>query len=99
MANQKNFIKGSAREVEFSNGGSVLNISLNMQQLQELEQTKGYVNLTISARREADQYGNTHMIYENTFKPKEGAASAPAAKKPAAKKSAPAGDDGDDLPF
>lgn len=99
MANQKNFIKGSAREVEFSNGGSVLNISLNMQQLQELEQTKGYVNLTISARREADQYGNTHMIYENTFKPKEGAQAATPKAKPAAKKAAPDGDTEDDLPF
>ena len=30
-----------------------------------------YVKLTVAARREADQYGKTHTVYIDEFKPEE----------------------------
>lgn len=63
----KNFVKGSGKKIEFNNGGYVINISLNVEDLKRLPQNKGYVKLTLSERKAPDQYGNNIMIYENDY--------------------------------
>ena len=47
------------------------NISFNVEELIALQNDKGYVNITMSARKEPDQYGNTHYFTLNEWKPKE----------------------------
>ena len=46
----------------------MINISLKYDTLKPNE--KWYVNLTVSANREADQFWNTHNVTENNWKPK-----------------------------
>lgn len=93
----KNYIKGSAKEIKFDNGGTVINISLNVEQINALKSDNGYVKLTIAHRRGEDQYGNTHSVYENTYVPKEGGKSSTSNGD----SSTPKNDGGgtDDLPF
>lgn len=69
----KHFV-GSGKEKVFDNGGSLINFSIKKEDLDSCKLSpKGYYFLTIAPRREADQYGNTHSVYENTFeaKPKD----------------------------
>lgn len=95
----KNFIKGSAKQVTFGDGGTIINLSLNLDELNELPHPTGYVQLSVMERREADTYGNTHYVVENTYKPKGGDKPEPKAGKPVKTvKDLPESDD-DDLPF
>lgn len=80
-----NYIKGSAREIHFDNGGSVINLSLNKEELMKLPGE--YVKLTIAPRRQEDDYGNTHYVKENDYKPKDRTDNSSSK------------DDKDDLPF
>ena len=50
--------------------GSMLNVSLNVEKLKEIANEKWYAKVTITKNREPDQYGNTHSVTENTWKPK-----------------------------
>jgi len=70
MANKtKKYVKGSAKEVVFDDGSSLINADLNLADLNSLNvSASGYVKITIARRREVDSYGNTHSVYENTFK-------------------------------
>ena len=54
---------------------------------------KKYINLTVAAKKEVDQYGKTHSVTINTFKPDE--------KKVESKPNQETNntDDSDDLPF
>jgi hypothetical protein len=71
-------LKGSSKEVEFSNGGHVQNHSVNVQQLVKilewyneergllgLEPTE-FLSFTTKSRKTKDDYGNTHY---NVFQP------------------------------
>lgn len=90
MSNQKNYVgKGKKVNTKF---GEMLNVSFKLEDLKNIANEKGYVNVTISEMKEADKYGNTHTCYENTYK-KETQDSKPV--------SAPIEtfDDGSDLPF
>ena len=55
---------------EFDNGGSVLNCSFKLEDIQEMSEN-GWVNLTIAKRREPSDKGATHYAYKNEFKAKE----------------------------
>lgn len=68
MAEKKNYIRGSAKlaNTEF---GEVINISLDIKELNNLKQEKGFIKLTIAKRKETGKYGDTHSVYENTFEP------------------------------
>ncbi len=73
----KNYIGGSARAHTFNNGGEVINLSLCWEDLQAIAKTpsksgKHYIKVVIASKREEDQYGNTHSMYEDDFKPTEG---------------------------
>jgi hypothetical protein len=78
----KNYIKGSAKEQVFDNGGSVINVDLLFSDLEKLPRNQaGYIKIRVSKLKQADQYGSTHSVYENDYKPKE-KQPAPIAKTP-----------------
>lgn len=45
------------------------NMSFNLEKLQQYANEKGYVNMTMSKRREAWQYGDTHYFVLNEWSP------------------------------
>jgi len=45
------------------------NISVNIEKLKEYANEKGYVNMTMSKRREVGQYGDTHYFTLNEYNP------------------------------
>ena len=68
---QKRFVKSFCKEKIFDNGGSIVKISISKADFNELEATeKGYVNLIVARRKEVSQFGDTHYIYLDDFKPK-----------------------------
>jgi hypothetical protein len=44
-------------------------MSFNIEKLQQYANEKGYVNLTMSKRREVGQYGDTHYFTLNEYNP------------------------------
>ena len=77
MDNRKIFI-GTGKKKEFSNGGSIINASICiddlLQHVNEFQTVsngngKKYLRLNIGSRKEADNYGNTHYIQIDTWKP------------------------------
>lgn len=75
MAEQKIYAPLSAVEKEFANGGSILKLSGKADKLIEFIRAnandKGYINLVVGKRREIGQYGDTHSVTLDTWKPKE----------------------------
>lgn len=70
-AKKKTYLKSFCKEKEFDNGGSIIKISISKADFNELETTeKGYVNLVVAKRKEVGQFGDTHYIYLDDFKPK-----------------------------
>lgn len=45
------------------------NMSFNLEKLQQYVNEKGYVNMTMSKRKEPGQYGDTHYFTLNDWKP------------------------------
>lgn len=77
----KNYIGGGAREVKFGDGGSLINVDLKLEDLNNLPVSeRGYIRLVVAPRKDTDQFGNTHSIYENTFVPDKSKAPATATK-------------------
>ena len=71
MAEMKNYV-WSWREFVFQDGGSIVNLSLKKEDIDKLPVSeKWYIAITVAAKKEADQYGNTHNVYENTYKKEE----------------------------
>lgn len=67
---KKNYIGGGARQVTFADGGSVINLDLRLEDLNNLPVSeRGYIRLVLAQRQSVDQYGNSHYVYENTFVP------------------------------
>ena len=94
----KIFLKCSAKQKRFDNGGSVINLGVKVADLVAFAQAhtneRGYLNLVISERREVGQYGDTHSVTLDTYvsKAKEsGGMAGPALDSP------PISDD--DIPF
>ena len=68
----RKFIKGGARIKTFSNGGSIINIDLLMEDLLKLPINKsGYIKISLSENRnkEQDKFGNDYSIFQNEFVP------------------------------
>lgn len=78
MASEKIFV-GSGRKKTFNDGGSIINIMLSLDGLKEhfenygfkTDQGKHKLKLVLSERREIDQYGNTHYLTVDTWKPEQ----------------------------
>lgn len=63
----KVYLKCSAKEKTFDNGGSIIKIGIKVEDLAAFvkahKNERGYINLAISPRREVGQYGDTHSVY------------------------------------
>ena len=100
MAEPKIYVpKSSAKEVQFQDGGSIIKLSFNAAVLAQFARDhaneKGYLNLTLAKRREPGQYGDTHSICLDTWKPTGRQQSAPKPINPA-----PSGKiENEDVPF
>lgn len=57
------------REKVFENGGSVLNCAFGVDELQELADSKGWVNITIAKRKSPSDNGKTHYAKHDDYKP------------------------------
>lgn len=63
----KTYIKWSAKEID-GQYGKFLNVSLNAEDIMQYVNDRGYINLTISPRKEVGQFGDTHSIILNEWK-------------------------------
>lgn len=67
--------KSSVKEVVFSGGGSKLRISFKVAELiafaKEHQNEKGYINLNCSRRKTIGEYGDTHTLMLDTWKPRQ----------------------------
>jgi len=70
----KVYLKCSAKEKTFSNGGSIIKLGIKVADLiafaQQHGNERGYLNLCIGARREVGQYGDTHTVTLDSFTPR-----------------------------
>ncbi len=70
---------GTGKEKFFADGSSLINVTLSLDGLRELfenygfttEQGKKKLGIVISKRKEPDQYGHTHKVMINTYKPEQ----------------------------
>jgi len=65
---------GQGKEFKFEDGGTTLNISFSNKDLDEMKgylNEKGYINLRCTKRKEPSQFGQTHSIVLDTWKPKD----------------------------
>lgn len=75
---EKVYVKGSAKKIQFDNG-SLMKVSFNINDfakkgesfdsVKDVANEKGWVNILIKEKREVDDYGNTHYIELDTWKP------------------------------
>ena len=76
MATEKIYV-GTAKKKTFDDGGSTINIVMSLDGMKEHFEKYGFITdkgmhkikLIVSERREADQYGNTHYVTIDTWKP------------------------------
>ena len=62
------YISWSAKEIDWQ-FGKFLNVSLKFEELEQYVNDRGYINLTVSPRKEVGQYWDTHSIILNEWKP------------------------------
>lgn len=90
---EKQYLKCSAkaRDTQY---GEVLNLSIKVEDLadfcRKFKNERGYLNLTIAARREVGQYGDTHSVYLDAYANRPPATGA-GARRDAALRGAPTG--------
>lgn len=73
---EKTYINGIfIKEFRFSDGGSKMRLSINVNKfIEELQANKnagGYINIDLCQRREPDKNGNTHYAVLNEWKKRE----------------------------
>ncbi len=97
----KTYIDGTSCKTVSGQFWEFHNMSFNLEKLQQYANEKGYVNMTMSKRREVGQYGDTHYFTLNEWNPDEANGSAGNDSAPASKQNAPAWDDisVEDIPF
>jgi len=102
----KNYVKGGAKEHTFSNGDSVINLDIKIEgkilgsKGDILPNDAGYAKIVVKALPSPDQYGNTHSVTENEWKPEKGATGSKLASAPASQFKGKAAFNSDtDLPF
>jgi len=65
----KTYIDGTSCKAINGQFWEFFNISINVEKLQQYANEKGYVNMTMSKRREVGQYGDTHYFTLNEYNP------------------------------
>jgi hypothetical protein len=63
----KTYIDGTSCKAISGQFGEFFNVSINVEKLQQYANEKGYVNMTMSKRREVGQYGDTHYFVLNEY--------------------------------
>jgi len=79
---------GSGKEKHFNDGGSVINLIIGLDGIAQYfkdygfttDQGKKKLKLVVQKRREIDQYGNSHYVTVDTWKPEQQQAPPPAEK-------------------
>ena len=71
----KTYIDGTSCKAISGQFGEFFNVSVNIEKLQQYANEKGYVNMTMSKRREVGQYGDTHYFTLNEYNPENNGAS------------------------
>jgi hypothetical protein len=70
----KVFLKCSAKQKTFNNGGSIITLGVRVADLLEFAEKhkndRGYLNLVIQERRTPGQYGDTHSVTLDDYVPK-----------------------------
>ncbi len=99
----KTYIEWTSCKAVNGQFGEFFNMSFNIEKLQQYANEKGYVNVTMSKRKEPGQYGDTHYFTLNEWNP-DGASnnnySAPSASQTPANNNATEGDISvEDIPF
>lgn len=64
---------GNGKEHVFDDGGSIVKLGFSAKDLAIMTKAlneKGYTNLVLTKRKEPSQYGDTHYMTIDTFKPK-----------------------------
>jgi hypothetical protein len=98
----KTYIDGTSCKAVQGQFGEFYNISVNIEKLQQHANDKGYVNMTMSKRREVGQYGDTHYFTLNEWTPEGDSSDTGSASTPTTNtKQVPAGEDisVEDIPF
>lgn len=65
----KTYIDGTSCKAISGQYGEFFNMSFNLEKISQYANEKGYVNMTMSKRREPGQYGDTHYFTLNDWKP------------------------------
>lgn len=65
----KTYIDGTSCKSINGQFGEFFNMSFNIEKLSQYANEKGYVNMTMSKRREPGQFGDTHYFTLNDWKP------------------------------
>lgn len=65
----KTYIEGASCKAVNGQFGEFFNISFNAEKLMQYANEKGYINVTMSKRKEPGQYGDTHYFTLNDWKP------------------------------
>ncbi|MDD2871307.1 MAG: hypothetical protein PHS49_04920 [Candidatus Gracilibacteria bacterium] len=68
----KTYIDGTTCKAVNGQFGEFFNMSFNIEKLQQYANEKGYINMTMSKRKEPGQYGDTHYFVLNEWTPSEG---------------------------
>lgn len=65
----KIYVKWMAKEKTFDNGGSIIRLALNMEQLKWLEVDSYWnIKLDVCKRKTVWEYGDTHYVTVNDYK-------------------------------
>jgi len=65
----KTYIDGTSCKAINGQFGEFFNMSFNVEKLSQYVNDKGYVNITMSKRKEPGQYGDTHYFTLNEWNP------------------------------
>ncbi|USN59014.1 MAG: hypothetical protein H6767_02810 [Candidatus Peribacteria bacterium] len=68
----KTYIDGASCKAVNGQFGEFFNISFNYERLEQYVNEKGYINMTMSRRKEPGQYGDTHYFTLNDWSPEGG---------------------------
>ena len=68
----KTYIEGTSCKAINWQFGEFFNMSFNLEKLSQYVNNKGYVNMTMSKRKEPGQYGDTHYFTLNEWTPEWG---------------------------
>ena len=110
MKQEKIYVpRTTAKEIKFQNGGSMIKLGFHADSLIEFIKAntneKGYINITVSARREVGQHGDTHSVALDTWKPDQSRGAPqqrpaqPTANPPRPKPQSDSTEPEDDVPF